>query len=126
VTAISVISTSDLTDPQKEKSMSKVSIAIAAALIACVCPVAAYAQSGGYVMPPRQLHAQSKRLKARVSSNVNAFDSGGFPTPPFAFGRRWFKTDPDPFVRFEMNNEGRRMPIDDCVHAVFPACSGGP
>jgi hypothetical protein len=138
VIAIKVISTSDPTDPQKERSMSKVSIAIAAALIAGVSPVAAHAQTSGYVGPPRELHTQSKRLKARLPSNVNASDSGGFPTPALAVGGRWFKTDPVPRVRFKMKeiarhahpaplaDEGRRIPIDDCVHAVFPACDGGP
>jgi hypothetical protein len=68
--------------------MSKVSIAIAAAFIACVTPVAGFAQSERHLVPPRQLHTQSKRA-------------------PLA-------------------NEGRRIPIDDCIHVVFPACSSGP
>lgn len=118
--------------------MPKVSIAIAAALIACVSPDAAYAQSGGYLVPPRQLHPQSKRPKARVPWNVNPSDSGGYSTPAMALDGRWFKPDPAPRVRFEMEeiarhafpaplaNEGRRIPIDDCIHAVFPACDGGP
>jgi hypothetical protein len=118
--------------------MSRVNIAIAAALVACVAPAAAYAQIGGYLVPARQLHTQSKRLQAWVPSNVTASGSGGFPTPTLASGKRSFKTEPDPAIRFEMKviarhahpeplaNDSRRIRIDDCVHAVFPACGSGP
>jgi hypothetical protein len=96
---INVIKTLTQSIP-KEKSMSKVSIATAAALvIASVAPIAAYAQSygafcqderdgyptcvsvapssgraqgygGAYSMPEYQSRAQSKHLKARVPANA--------------------------------------------------------
>lgn len=117
--------------------MSKMSIATAAALIACVTPVAAYAQSAGYAVPARQLHTQSKLLMPRAPSNVKApiMDSGGFPAPAVTSVGRF---EPDPRIRFEIKeiarhahpvlvaSKDRRAPVDDCVHTVFPACSGGP
>jgi hypothetical protein len=66
--------------------MSKVSIAAATALlIASMAPVGAHAQSGGYLLPDRQLPTQSKHPKARVRANArgSAAESGGFPTPVY-------------------------------------------
>jgi hypothetical protein len=66
--------------------MSKVSIAAATALlIASMAPVGAHAQSGGYLVPDRQLPTQSKHPKARVPANArgSATESGGFPTPVY-------------------------------------------
>ena len=90
--------------------MSKVSIAAATALlIASMAPVWAHAQSGGYLVPERQLPTQSKHLKARVPSNAraSATESGGFATPAVNSGGRWLETDPDPRIRFEMNRDDR-------------------
>jgi hypothetical protein len=119
--------------------MSKMSIATAAALIACVIPVAACAQSAGYAVPARQLRTQSKHLMPRAPSNVKApvMDSGGFPARAVTSVGR-FETDPDPRIRVEKKeiarhahpalvaSRDRRAPVDDCVHTIFPACSGGP
>jgi hypothetical protein len=90
--------------------MSKVSIAAATALlIASMAMVGAHAQSGGYLVPERQLPPQSKHLKARVPANArgSATESGGFPTPAVNSGGRRFETDPDPRIRFEMNRDDR-------------------
>jgi hypothetical protein len=121
--------------------MSNLSIATAAALlIASIAPVEAYAQSGGYLVPARPFHTQSKRLKARVPTNVkgSAIGSGSFPTPALNYAAGWFETNPDPRIRFEMKeiprhtrpaplaNETRRIAIDDCVHALLPECGSGP
>ena len=94
--------------------MSNLSIATAAALlIASIASVEAYAQSGGYLAPAR------------------------FPTPALNPAARWFETDPDPRIRFEMKkiprdtypaslaNETNRVFIDDCVHTLFPQCDNG-
>jgi hypothetical protein len=120
--------------------MSNLSIATAATLlIASIAPVEAYAQSGGYLAPARPFHTQSKRLKARVPANVkgSVIGSGGFPTPALNRAARWFATDPDLRIRFEMKkiprhthpaslaNETNRVLIDDCVHTLFPQCDGG-
>jgi hypothetical protein len=116
--AINVIKTLTQSIP-KEKSMSKVSIAAAAALvIASVAPVGAYAQSygafaqgygGAYSMPEHQSRTQSKHLKPRVPANAraSATESGGFPMPAVNSRGRWFETDPDPGIRFEMNRDDR-------------------
>ena len=99
--------------------MSKVSIAAAAALvIGSIAPIGAHAQNygafaqaygGSYSMPEHQSRAQSKHLKARVPSNAraSATESAGFPTPAVNSGGRWFETDPDPHIRFEMNRDDR-------------------
>ena len=90
--------------------MSKMSIAAATALlIVSIAPVGAHAQSGGYLVPERQPPMQSKHLKARVPSNAraSATESAGFPTPAVNSGGRWFETDPDPHIRFEMNRDDR-------------------
>jgi hypothetical protein len=90
--------------------MSKVSIAAATALlIVSIAPVGAHAQSGGYLVPERQLPTQSKYPRARVPSNAraSATESGGFPTPAVNSGGRRFETDPDPHIRFEMNRDDR-------------------
>jgi hypothetical protein len=90
--------------------MSKVSIAAATALlIASMAPVGAHAQSGGYLVPDRQLPPQSKHPKARVPANArgSATESGGFATPAVNSGGRWLETDPDPRIRFEMNRDDR-------------------
>jgi len=91
---INVIKTLTQSIP-KEKTMSKVSIAAAAALvIGSIAPIGAYAQSygafaqgygGAYPMPEHQSRAQSKHLKARVPVNArgSATESGGFPTPVY-------------------------------------------
>jgi hypothetical protein len=91
---INVIKTLTQSIP-KEKSMSKVSIAAAAALvIGSIAPIAAHAQSygafaqgygGAYSMPEHQSRAQLKHLKARVPANArgSATESGGFPTPVY-------------------------------------------
>jgi hypothetical protein len=114
---INVIKTLTQSIP-KEKSMSKVSIAAAAALvIGSIAPIAAYAQSygafaqgygGAYSMPEHQSRAQSKHLKARVPANArgSATESGGFPTPAANSGGRWFETDRTG-IRFEMNRDDR-------------------
>ena len=91
--AINVIKTVTQSIPT-EKSMSKVSIAAAPALvIASVAPVGAYAQSngasaqgyGGAYSMPEQRYTQSKHLKMRVPANArgSATESGGFPTPVY-------------------------------------------
>ena len=115
--------------------MSTLSIATAAALlIASIVPVEAYAQSEGYQVPARPFHTQSKRLKARAPTNVkgSAIGSGGFPTPGSNSAARWFDTDPDPRFRSEMKEIPRHVhpalraiPMDDCVHTLFPECDGG-
>jgi hypothetical protein len=90
--------------------MSKVSIAAATALlIVSMAQVGAHAQSGGYLVPERQLPTQSKHLKARVPANArgSAMESGGFATPAVNSGGRWLETDPDPRIRFEMNRDDR-------------------
>ena len=90
--------------------MSKVSIAAATALlIVSIAPVGAHAQSGGYLVPERQLPTQSKHSKARVPSNAraSATEFGGFPTPAVNSGGHLFETDPDPRIRFEMNRDDR-------------------
>jgi hypothetical protein len=90
--------------------MSKVSIAAATALlIASMASVGAHAQSGLFLMPDRQVPTQSKHLKARVPANArgSATESGGFTTPAGNSGGRWFETDPDPRIRFEMNRDDR-------------------
>jgi hypothetical protein len=116
--AINVIKTLTQSIP-KEKSMSKVSIAAAAALvIASVAPIGAHAQSygavaqgygGAYSMPEHQSRTQLKHLKATVPANArgSATESGGFPTPAVNSGGRRFETDPDPRIRFEMNRDDR-------------------
>jgi hypothetical protein len=82
---------------------SKVNIAAAAALlVASVAPVGAYAQShDGATL------TQSRHLKARVPA-----DARGSVAAPDAFhtlrsGDRWFETDPDQRIRFEMNRDDR-------------------
>ena len=99
--------------------MSKVSIAAAVALVtASVASGGAYAQSygavaqgygGAYPMPEHQRYTQSKHLKMRVPANAraSATESGGFSTPAANSGGRWFETDPDPGIRFEMNRDDR-------------------
>jgi hypothetical protein len=114
--AINVIKTLTQSIP-KEKSMSKVSIAAAAALvIASVAPVGAYAQSygafaqghgGAYSMPEHQSRTQSKHLRVPANARGSATESGGFPTPAVNSGGRRFETDPDPRIRFEMNRDDR-------------------
>jgi hypothetical protein len=115
---INVIKTLTQSIP-KEKSMSKVSIAAAAAfVIGCIAPIGAYAQSygafaqgygGAYSMPEHQSRTQLKHLKARVPANArgSATESGGFPMPAVNSGGRRFETDPDPRIRFEMNRDDR-------------------
>jgi hypothetical protein len=96
---------SDSTDPREEKSMlSTVNIAaIAALLVASAAPVGAHAQSHNY-MP-----GQSRHLKSRVPANalgsIAARDV--FPGPAVRSRGRWFETDPDPRIRFEMNRDDR-------------------
>jgi len=34
-------------------------------------------------------------------------ESGGLPTPAVNSGGRWFETDSDPRIRFEMNRDDR-------------------
>lgn len=92
--------------------LSKANIAAAAALlVASVAPVGAYAQSfgGAYSMPELQLYMQSKHVKARVPSNAKASaeDFRGFLAPDRNSRGRWFETDPDPRIRFEMNRDDR-------------------
>jgi hypothetical protein len=90
--------------------MSKVSIAAATALlIGSMAPVWAHAQSDGYLVPDRQLPTQPKHPKARVPVNArgSATEPGGIPTPAVHPGGRWFETDPDPRIRFEMNRDDR-------------------
>lgn len=89
----------------------KANIAVVAALlVAIAAPAGAFAQSYGsaYTMPGHQLHAQSKQPKARVPFDAKAsaseFDSSG---PAVRSGGRWFETDPDPRIRFEMNRDDR-------------------
>ncbi len=91
---------------------SKVNIAVVAALlVAFVTPVGAYAQNyGGASMTiGRQLHTQSKHLKARVPSNArgSVADPGVFSGPAVRSGGRWLESDPDPRIRFEMNRDDR-------------------
>jgi len=86
---------------------SKVNIAaIAALVVVSVAPVGAYAQShdGAALVP-----GQSRHLKARVPANAHgsAAASDAFPGPAVRSGGRWFETDPDPRIRFEMNRDDR-------------------
>jgi hypothetical protein len=90
--------------------MWKMSIAAATTvLIVSAAPLGAHAQSGGYLAPERQLHTQSKHVKARVPSNARASATGSvdFQEPAVNSGGRWFETDPDPGIRFEMNRDDR-------------------
>ena len=99
--------------------MSKVNIAAAVALVvASVAPGGAYAQSygafaqgygGAYSILEHQGYTQSKHLKMRGPANAraSATEFGGFATPAVNSGGRWFETDPDPRIRFEMNRDDR-------------------
>ena len=91
---------------------SKVNIAaVAVLLVACIGPVAAHAQSHHSTasMREHQPHAQSRHLKARVPVNAqgSAAASDVFSGPAARSGGRWFETDPDPRIRFEMNRDDR-------------------
>jgi len=86
---------------------SKVNIAaIAALVVASVAPVWAHAQShdGAIVMT-----GQSRHLKAGVPANAHGSVAApdAFPRPAVRSGGRWFETDPDPRIRFEMNRDDR-------------------
>ena len=52
-----------------------------------------------------RLHRFADLLANSVSST--ALESGGFPTPAVNSGGRWFETDPDPRIQFEMNRDDR-------------------
>jgi hypothetical protein len=86
---------------------SKVNIAaVAALLVASVAPVVADAQSHDGATP---MPGQSRHMKARVPANAH-----GSVAAPDAFSGsavrssgRWFETDPDPRIRFEMNRDDR-------------------
>ena len=86
---------------------SKANIAaIAVLLVACGAPVGAYAQSHDYAT---SMPGQSRHLKARVPANAHGSIAAPdfFPAPAARSGGRWFETDPDPRVRFEMNRDDR-------------------
>jgi hypothetical protein len=91
---------------RKEKSMlSNVKIAaVAALLVASIAPIEAYAQShdGAALMP-----GQSRHLKARVPANAHGSVAAPDAFPAVRSGGRWFETDPDPRIRFEMNRDDR-------------------
>ncbi len=88
---------------------SKVNIAtVAALLVASVAPVA-QSYGGSYLTPERQLYTQSKHQKAKVPSNArgSVADPDVFSGPAVRSDGRWFETDPDPRIRFEMNRDDR-------------------
>lgn len=85
---------------------SKVNIAAAVALlVATIAPVHSFAQN----FASSQHHAQSKHLKVRVPFDAKASvtDSDILLGATLRSGGRWFETDPDPHVRFEMNRDDR-------------------
>jgi hypothetical protein len=85
--------------------LSKVKIAaVAALLVASVAPIEADAQShdGVTLMP-----GQSRHLKARVLANAHGSVAAPDAFPAVRPGGRWFETDPDPRIRFEMNRDDR-------------------
>jgi hypothetical protein len=99
---------SDSTDPWQETSMlSKVNFAaVAVLLVASVAPTGAYPQSHDY---GTSMPGQSTHREVRVPANArgSVVDSGVFPGPAVRSGGRWFETDPDPRIRFEMNRDDR-------------------
>ena len=87
--------------------LSKLNIAaVAALLVASVAPISAYAQSHDY---GTSMPGQSRHLKARVPANARGSLAAPdvFPGPAVRSGGRWFETDPDPRIRFEMNRDDR-------------------
>jgi hypothetical protein len=87
--------------------LSKVNIAaIAALLVASVVPVGAYAQSHDYAT---SMHGQSRHLKTRALAKAQGslVAPEVFPGPAVRSRGRWFETDPDPRIRFEMNRDDR-------------------
>ena len=85
----------------------KVNIAaVAALLVACVAPVGAYAQNHNSAT---SMTAQSRHLKARAPAYAHGSIAApdAFATPAVRSGGRWFETDPDPRIRFEMNRDDR-------------------
>ena len=85
---------------------SKVNVVAAAAfLVAAAAPIHALAQN---FAPPAH-HAQSKHLQARVpfDAKASAADSNVSSESAARSGGRWFETDPDPRIRFEMNRDDR-------------------
>ena len=87
--------------------LSKLNIAaVAALLVAFAAPVGAYAQSHDHTTA---MPGQSRHLKARVPANAHGSIATGdvFPGPAVRSGGRWFETDPDPRIRFEMNRDDR-------------------
>jgi hypothetical protein len=96
------------TDFREEKSMlSKANIAAVAALLAAfVAPVGAYAQSHDHAT---SMPGQSRHLKARAPAYAHGSLAApeAFPAPAVRSGGRWFETDPDPRIRFEMNRDDR-------------------
>lgn len=86
--------------------LSKVNVAVVAALfVASIAPINGFGQN--FVAP--QHHSQSKHLKVRVpfDAKASAADSNVLSEPAVRSGGRWFETDPDPRIRFEMNRDDR-------------------
>jgi hypothetical protein len=86
---------------------SKVNIAaVAALLVASVAPVGAYAQShDGATLMVRQSRHLKANLPANAHGSVVAPDA--LPGPAARSSGRWFETDPDPRIQFEMNRDDR-------------------